>query len=212
MDEGPISPGVGLRADLAVLPANLWRALGSPALLRWFGLLQMSDLMLDVFSGFVALYFADVIGLNPAQVGLLLAGLMLSSLLADLALIPLLERFPGRAVVRASAALSVFIYLAWLLAPWPLAKILLVIAIRFSTLGWYQVLLGEAYGALPGQSGAVMALNSLAGLLGGALTYTVGWLAEQAGLPAAMWVLLLGPLSLALFVPRPGAKSRRSGE
>jgi hypothetical protein len=55
-----------------------------------------------------------------------------------------------------------------------------------------------------------MAINSLSGLLGGGLVWLVGWIAELAGLPAAMWLLLLGPISLALFTPRDG-KIRGAG-
>jgi hypothetical protein len=43
----------------------------------------------------------------------------------------------------------------------------------------------------------------LAGLFNGLIPWLVGWVAERAGLPVAMWLLLLGPLSLALLVPRP---------
>jgi hypothetical protein len=48
-----------------------------------------------------------------------------------------------------------------------------------------------------------MALNSLAGLAGGALVWLVGWCAETVGLSAAMWLLLLGPLALVFLLPRP---------
>jgi hypothetical protein len=40
-------------------------------------------------------------------------------------------------------------------------------------------------------------------LLGGAMIWFVGWSAEQAGLQAAMWLLLAGPLALIFFVPKP---------
>jgi FSR family fosmidomycin resistance protein-like MFS transporter len=62
---------------------------------------------------------------------------------------------------------------------------------------------GEAYAVLPGRSGTVMAVSSLAGLAGSFQAWLVGWLASQVGLGLAMWFLLLGPLSLILFVPRP---------
>jgi FSR family fosmidomycin resistance protein-like MFS transporter len=171
-------------------------------LLRWIVLLELSDLLLDVFTGFVPLYFTDVVGATPAQAGLLLTLLMLTGLASDLALIPLLERIPGRTLVRASAALSVFVYAAWLVVPWPAAKIALLILVSLTTLGWYPVLQGEAYASAPGQSGAVSAFSSIAGALKGGLIWLIGFAASQAGLPAAMWLLLLGPVSLALFVPR----------
>jgi FSR family fosmidomycin resistance protein-like MFS transporter len=195
-------PGDSLSGMFKDILGNLWSALRDRKLLRWLALLEMSDLLLDVFTGYAALYLADVAGFSQAQTSLAIGALMLASLVADLALIPLLERLPGRTVVRASATVSIFVYTAWMLVPWPLAKLGLLVMVRFSTIGWYPVLQGEAYAAAPGRSGTVMALTSAAGLLGGGLVWLVGWTAGQAGLPAAMGLLLLGPLSLALFVPK----------
>jgi FSR family fosmidomycin resistance protein-like MFS transporter len=194
-----------LREVPAWMWANLIQALRVGTLLRWVALLELSDLLLDVFTSYTALYFADVVGLNAAQTGLVLTLLMLTSLGSDLLLIPLLERVPGRRVVRTSAALSIPIFIAFLLAPWVWAKVILMVGVRLSTMGWYQVMQGEAYASVPGRSGAVMAVNSLAGLLGGAIIWFVGVAANQAGLATAMWLLLAGPLALVIFVPKPQA-------
>jgi FSR family fosmidomycin resistance protein-like MFS transporter len=156
-----------------------------------------------VYGGYVALYFTDIAGATPAQASLLLSALMATGLIMDLALIPLLERFPGRWIVRTSAAASIPVFTAWLLVPWLWAKIILAIMIRVSTLGWYQVLQGETYASVPGNSGTVMAISSLAGLAGGLMTWFIGWFAGLAGLSTAMWLLLAGPISLVLFVPSP---------
>jgi len=181
---------------------NLIQALKVKALLRWVGLLELSDLLLDVFTSYTALYFADVVGLNPAQTGLVLTVLMLTSLASDLLLIPVLERVPGRTIVRTSAFFSIPLFSAFLLAPWPLVKVALMVGVRLSTIGWYPVMQGEAYASVPGRSGTVVAINSLAGLLGGVIVWFIGAVANQAGLNAAMWLLLTGPLALALFVPK----------
>ena len=181
---------------------NLVQALRVKALLRWVALLELSDLLLDVLTSYIALYFADVVGLNPAQTGLVLTALMITSLACDLLLIPLLERVPGRTVVRTSAFLSIPIFVGFLLVPWIWAKVALMVGVRLSTIGWYPVMQGEAYASAPGRSGTVMAINSLAGLLGGAIVWFIGFVANQVGLSAAMWLLLAGPLALALFVPR----------
>jgi len=82
--------------------------------------------------------------------------------------------------------------------------------IKLLTLGWYEVLQGEAFAAVPGRSGTVMATGSILGVLGGAISFFVGWVAAQAGLPAAMWILLLGPISLVVFVPRANAPSEEA--
>jgi FSR family fosmidomycin resistance protein-like MFS transporter len=188
--------------SLRPLLRGLKDAARNPRLLRWMVLVQFSDLMLDVLTGYLALYFTDVSGFNKAQASLLLSVLMLAGLASNIALVPLLERVPGRTVVRTSAAVVIPLYTAWLLAPWAWAKIGLIILIKLVTLGWYEVLQGESYAAVPGRSGTVMAIHSVVGVFGGGIAWLVGWVAAQAGLPAAMWLLLLGPVCLVLFVPR----------
>ena len=193
----------GTRETIREILRNLGAALVNLHLLRWIVLLMLSDLLMDVFTSYLPLYLTDVVGISPAQTSLFLSLAILASLASDIVLIPLLERFPGRKVVRLSAAAVALAYPVWLLVPWLPVKLLLVLVIKFITLGWYSVLQGEAYASVPGRSGTVMAVNSLAGLLGGVIPFLIGWTAQQAGLPAAMWLLLLGPLSLAIFVPRP---------
>ena len=190
-------------SSFKIIWKNLGEALRNPGLLRWIILLQLSDMLLDILTGYTPLYLTDVVGVTPTQASLILSLLMLASLAADVVLIPLLERVPGRLIVRLSAILSIPLYAALLLVPWPLVKIGLLIILRFSTLGWYSVLQGEAYASIPGRSGTVMALSSVSSLLAGGITWLVGWVASQVGLPAGMWLLILGPASLMLFVPRP---------
>jgi FSR family fosmidomycin resistance protein-like MFS transporter len=189
-------------ASPARLLSNLREAARNPGMLRWIGLLQASDLMMDVFTGFLALYLTDLAGATPAQASLILGAAMLADLGSDLVLIPLLERIPGRSLVRASAGLTAGLYILWLLVPGLAAKVVLLLLIRFFTLGWYQILQGEAYASLPGKSATVAAVDSLAGFAGSLVIWTLGLLADRFSLGAAMWLLLIGPVSLWLFVPR----------
>jgi FSR family fosmidomycin resistance protein-like MFS transporter len=163
--------------------------------------LPLSDLLLDVLTGYLPLYFTDVAGINIAQASLMMSVLMLAGLISNIVLIPVLERFPGRKVVRLSAGITAILYAVWLLLPWLWARVAVIIVIKLTTMGWYEVLQGEAFATIPGRSGTVMAINSIFGLLAGGISFLVGWVAAQAGLPAAMWVLLAGPISLVLFVP-----------
>jgi FSR family fosmidomycin resistance protein-like MFS transporter len=181
---------------------GLWKGVRNPKLLRWMVLLQVSDLLLDVLTGYLPLYFTDVAGFTVAQASLMMSLLMLAGLISNIVLIPILEKYPGRNVVRLSAGVTGVLYAAWLLAPWLWAKIALIIVIKLVTLGWYEVLQGEAFATIPGRSGTVMAINSVFGLLAGGISFLVGWVAARAGLPAAMWILLAGPACLVLFVPR----------
>jgi FSR family fosmidomycin resistance protein-like MFS transporter len=47
----------------------------------------------------------------------------------------------------------------------------------------------------------MLALSSAAGVIGSTLAWLIGWLAESIGLQSAMWLLLLGPVCLILFLP-----------
>lgn len=192
------------------LVKGLWTAARNPRLMRWMLLLPISDLLLDVLTGYLPLYFTDVAGFTVAQASLMMSVLMLAGLASNLVLIPLLEKFPGRSLVRLSAAATGVLYAAWLLAPWLWAKIGLIILIKLVTLGWYEVLQGEAFATVRGRSGTVMALNSIIGLPAGAIALLIGWVAARAGLPAAMWILLAGPVCLVLFVPRHASKRMAS--
>lgn len=173
------------------------------AMRRWILLLQVSDLMLDILSGYAGLYLVGVAGLGPASAALALGGMTAAGLAADLASIWLLERIPGRRILRVGAILAAAVYPILLAAPWAGVKVALLLLIRLLTLGWYPVLQGEAYAAAPGRSGAMLAFSSVAGVIGAALAWLVGALAELAGLQAAMWLILLAPVSLILFLPSP---------
>ncbi len=196
---GPSQPSALPGMDLL---HGLWEALRNPRLMRWMVLLQSSDLLLDVLTGYLALYFTDVIGLSVAQASVMMGVLMGAGLISNIVLIPLLDRFPGRKLVRLSAGMSGILYAIWLLAPWLWAKIVLIVLIKLVTLGWYEVLQGEAFGEATGHSGTVMAINSLIGVLGGGIAFLIGWVAARSGLQAALWILLAGPISLVLFVPK----------
>jgi FSR family fosmidomycin resistance protein-like MFS transporter len=193
-EEAAVRPGV--------LLANLKLALRQPQILRWLALLEFSDLMGDIFTGYAPLYFTDAVGVTPVQASLILTLLLGLGLASDLALIPLLERVSGRKMVRLSAGLTLLVYPAFLLAPWLPVKLALLALIPFTTMGWYQVLQGETFAAVPGRSGTVMALTSIAGLVTGFLAWVIGAFANAFGLPAAMWLLLLGPVVVALWTPK----------
>src|SRR4029077_15259122 len=78
------------------------RSLARRDVLRNLLLLEVSDLMLDALTGYLALYFVDVLG-EPVWVGALVVAVRVASGLAgDVATVHLLERVSGLAYVRAT--------------------------------------------------------------------------------------------------------------
>jgi MFS transporter, FSR family, fosmidomycin resistance protein len=198
-DEAPPSLRDGLRQAA--------RAARRPDVLRWLVLLAFSDFMLDVLLGFLALYFVDVVRVSPALAGTSVAVWSGVGLLGDVLLIPLLERVRGLTYLRYSALAMLFLFPVFLIVPWYGAKLVVLGLMGLGNAGWYAILKGQLYSTLPGQSGTVMAIDSAFSLVAGATPALLGFVAQRAGLPLTMWLLLLGPVALIIGIPR-AAKAR----
>jgi FSR family fosmidomycin resistance protein-like MFS transporter len=178
------------------------RALRRGEVRRWLVLLESSDLMLDSFHGFLALYFVDVVGLGDERAGVAVAIWTGASLSGDLLLIPLLERVRGLSYLRWSALVMLFLFPAFLLAPTLHLKLALLGLIGIANAGWYSILKAQLYASMPERSGAALALNNISGLVGGMIPLALGLVAERFGLASMMWLLLAGPLALVVAIPR----------
>jgi FSR family fosmidomycin resistance protein-like MFS transporter len=190
--------------------ANALHALRRREVLRWLTLLTFSDLMLDVLLGFLALYFVDVAGATPTQAGMAVVVWTGLALLGDLLLIPLLERVQGLSYLRLSAAVELILFPVFLLVPGFWIKLILLGLLGLFNAGWYSILKAQLYSAMPGQSGTVMAVGNVFGLVGGLIPLGLGLVAEQFDLTATMWLLLLGPVALLIGIPKRAGKLRMS--
>jgi MFS transporter, FSR family, fosmidomycin resistance protein len=210
----PIHPSSDRPKTFREAAAGLAAAFRRREVLRWLSLLAVSDLMLDVLLGFLALYFTDVAAVSPALAGAAVAVWTGAGLLSDALIIPLLERVNGIRYLRISAALMIPVYAGFLLAPWLGVKLALLAGMGLLNAGWYAIPQARVYAALPGKSGTAMAANSLFGVLAGCIPAVLGWVAQTAGLAPTMWLLMIGPVGLLLWLPRisPGAKPSPSAD
>ena len=200
----PSSPPAGEDgdADRAGAVRRVQAALQQPVVIRWLVLLQLSDLLLDVLTGFLAIYLVDVVHATPAEAALGVGVRLVAGLAGDITLVRVLERTAGLRVLTASAAAAAVLYPGFLLVPgfWPKLAILAVLSI--ATAPWYPVLQASLYGSLPGRSGVAVTLSSAASLAGGAGPLAVGFLAERFGLAWALAGLALAPVGLLIGLRR----------
>ncbi len=182
-------------------------ALRTRAVLHWLAVLEAADLLLDVFHGFLALYFVDVAGTSPALAAGAVAAWTGAGLVGDALLLPLLRRFDGIRFLRATALASLAVYPAFLLCGDIRAKLVLVAVLGVLNAGWYAVPKARLYETLPGRSGTAVAVGGLGGLVGSTVPIALGTAAAAFGLGAAMWALLAAPLALIVLLhePRPRA-------
>jgi hypothetical protein len=177
---------------------NLNEALRLPDLRRWLMLLPLSDLMLDVFFGYLAIFLVDVDGMPPATAAISLSlwiwdsgrpassGTSTAGKTAEAG-----PSFGGGHLARLRPL--------WLSTTALPLRIGLLPALGLLASPWYPVLQGQAYAALPERPATVAAMASLIGSLGGLLAVVVGVVAGRAGLVGGMTLLALGPLALVLF-------------
>jgi MFS transporter, FSR family, fosmidomycin resistance protein len=175
--------------------------------LRWLLLLEVADLLLDVFTAFLALYLIEAAHAGPLTAALGVGVRLGAGLVGDLVLIQLLERLDSRRVLRASVWLTLGLLPAFLLTAGLGAKLMLLAALTLATTPWYPVLKAELFGSLPGRSGLAVSLSSASGLAGGLGPLAVGLLAQQFGLSWAMAALCVAPvIMLMLVVPAGGGR------
>lgn len=201
-DEVPRAPSVSDEVtapppdDPEPQPAPLRQALRAarrPGVLRWLILLQVTDLLGDTLTGFVALYLVAVAGVSPGRAALGV-GVRLGADLAGAALaVPLLERLSARLVLRLTAALALGLYPAFLLIPGFGAKLAVLAVLSLATSAWYPAASGELYAGLPGASGVAVSLSTAATLVGGLGPLAVGLAAGWLGLGWALAALAIVP-------------------
>jgi MFS transporter, FSR family, fosmidomycin resistance protein len=198
------TPNRDTAAPLGQAVRGALKAIRRREVLRLLVTLEAADLLLDVFHGFLALYLVDAAGQTPAAAALGVGVWTGAGLAGDWLLLPLLRRTTGARVLRVTALLSLAAYPSFLLVPGLPAKLGLLAGLGLLNSGWYAIPKARLYEALPGRSGAAVAVGGLGGIAGAVVPLGLGFLAGAAGITATMWVLLLAPVALlALTSERP---------
>jgi MFS transporter, FSR family, fosmidomycin resistance protein len=182
--------------------AHTLGALRRPDVLRWLALLEASDLLVDVFHGFLALYRVDVARFDPRAAALGVAVWTGAGLLGDWLLLSVLRRFDGRRYLRVTSLAALAVYPTFLLVTDGGVKLMLVAVLGVLNSGWYAIPKAGLYVSLPGRSGATVAVGGLGGLAGASVPLVLGFVASNVGLAATMWILVLAPVALLALTPR----------
>ena len=193
-----------------VAPASIRTALGTlrdPDVRRWLTIIETADLLVDVFFSFLAVYLVDVAGASPAQAGLAVSLFSVGGIAGSALILPMLPRYDGINYLRTSAIAAAILFPLFLVIDSLVAKIALAGAIAALGAGWYTIPKARLFSALPGRSGIAVAVESGVSLLGSQTPLAIGAISAAVGLGPAMWLLMAGPVSILLLVPRPRSRS-----
>ena len=181
---------------------GLLAALRDREVLRWLVLLEAADLLFDVFHGFLALYFVDVVRVSAVEAALAVAIWTAAGLVGDLMLLAVLRRMSGWTYLRASALIVLVAYPLFLAIPSSAGKLGLLALLGLLNSGWYALPQAALYSTLPGRSGIAVAVGGIGGFMAAGVPAVLGLLAQTFGLGTTMWVLLVAPVALLAGIPR----------
>jgi MFS transporter, FSR family, fosmidomycin resistance protein len=208
--DGPAWPELGLG-----MARQVRAALRAPGVARWLAVLQLTDLLGDVLLGYLALYLLDVGQVRQAEAVLAVSVWTGALMAGEALLLGPLRRVPGRRWLRATALAATLTYPAFLLVTGhgtggsqaggiagTALRLGLVALLGLAHAGWYALPKSWLFAALPGRGGTVLALESLASVVGSLAPLGLGLLATEIGLDRALWALLLAPIAVLVLVPR----------
>jgi MFS transporter, FSR family, fosmidomycin resistance protein len=187
--------------DLRAALRGALEALREPRVRRWLTLLQLTDLLGDVFLGFAGLYLVDVGRASPRLAAVGVGILIAASLVGDAFLLCVLKRVDSLRYLRWSASAALVAYPAFLLVGSVPAKLVLLVPIGILRAGWYSIPQARVYSALPARGGIAVAIGAPADLIGSLLPLAIGVAAERFGSGLAMWLLLAAPVALLTLLP-----------
>lgn len=177
---------------------------------RWLILLEVTDLLLDVLTGYVGIYLVDVVHVSPAYAALGVAVRLGAGLAGDALFVVASRRISGQIALSISAAAAALLYPAFLLVPWFGAKLAVLAALSIVTACWYPVVQAGLYGSLPGRSGIAVSWSSAAGMVGAVGPLLVGVVAQRAGLTWALTGLVAVPVAVLMIAPHRAERRSRS--
>ena len=167
-----------------------WAAVAAKAA-RWLILLQVADLLVDVLTGFAAVYLVSVAHATLAVAALAITLRLGAGLAGDALLVAALNKATDRTILRMTAIGAALLYPAFLLVPGLAAKLTVLALLSAVTAVWYPLLQARLYDTVP--SSAAVTLSTAASMAGAAGPLAVGVIAEACGLTWALAGLAVVP-------------------
>jgi MFS family permease len=195
--DAPGSAGDATDDDPPPSLREVWRAaVGSPRLLGWSLAAAACGLMDEVLVAFGALWCSAHLDAGATERAVILGAWVVGGLAGAAVLERVAARHRPGTLLAVSGAGSAAAYVLWLAArTWVESAVLLAIAGAFAQ-AHHPLLRARAFAALPGRPNVVLAAGAVAAALDLALPVVVGFIADGAGLLAAMRVLLVQPAAV----------------
>ncbi len=174
----------------------LGEALRNRRLLAWTVGGLLCALLDEIVVAFGALHLSTRLGLGPGARSLAFGALLAGQIVGVALVERLLVTIRPLDLLRVSTAMGAVAYVAWVYAPGLASCAVLAFVVGALAAPSYPIVEAQAYASLPGRSGTVAAVGSLLGPFQAALPLALAWVADGAGLTAAMLALVMQPVGV----------------
>ena len=178
----------------------LWQAareaLRDRVLIVWLFGTALCHLLDEILIVFASIYVRDALGASPAAQSAMVGAFIAGGALGLLALDRLLARHGEHRLMIAAGVACAVLFAGWLAAPSAWLAIVLMVPVGATAAPLYPLASALAYARCPERSSIVLVASHLFAPLTLALPYGLGWVADHAGVLAALALLAAQPVGL----------------
>lgn len=178
----------------------LWQAareaLRDRVLIAWLFGTALCHLLDEILIVFASIYVRDSLGASPAAQSAMVGGFIAGGALGLVGLDRLLARHGEHRLMIAAGVACAVLFAGWLAAPSAWLAIVLMVPVGATAAPLYPLASALAYARCPERSSVVMVASHLFAPLTLALPWGLGWVADHAGVPAALALLAAQPVGL----------------
>jgi MFS family permease len=192
----------------------LWQAareaLRDRVLIAWLLGTALCHLLDEILIVFASIYVRDSLGASPAAQSAMVGGFIAGGALGLVGLDRLLARHGEHRLMIAAGVACAVLFAGWLAAPSAWLAVVLMVPVGATAAPLYPLASALAYARCPERSSVVMVASHLFAPLTLALPWGLGWVADHAGVPAALALLAAQPVglvALAAVTARPPART-----
>ncbi|HEX3475052.1 MAG TPA: MFS transporter [Kofleriaceae bacterium] len=181
----------------------LWQAareaLRDRVLIAWLFGTALCHLLDEILIVFASIYVRDSLGASPAVQNAMVGGFIAGGAAGLIGLDRLLARHGEHRLLIASGAACAVLFAGWLAAPSAWLAVVLMVPVGATAAPLYPLASALAYARCPERSSVVLVASHLFAPLTLALPYGLGWVADHAGVLAALALLAAQPVGLVVL-------------
>jgi predicted MFS family arabinose efflux permease len=178
---------------------SLWAALRRGKLIAWLFGMTLCDLLDEIFVVLGTLHLRGDLGVSSAWTGAIMMAYPVGGAIGLVICERLARRLRAPRLLAVFAAGCGFAFVLWLTATTAAMSAALMLLVGATAAPLYPLASAQAYAALPGRSGAVLAAGHLFTPLSLALPFALGLVADRCGVVAALVLLVAQPIGLGLL-------------